>query len=73
MLAAGQRSGARRAPGQTNAVDPPLALVMVGAAHTRLDLVTLAAAVVVLAAIGALLTFALARLERRLLFWQHAD
>ena len=45
---------------------------VVGAAHTRLDLVTLAAAVVVLAAIGALLTFALARVERRVLFWQHA-
>ena len=43
---------------------------VVGAAHTRLDLPTLAAAVVVLAAIGALLTAALAWAERRALFWQ---
>ena len=43
---------------------------VVGASHTRLDLPTLAAAVVVLAALGALLTAALAWAERRALFWQ---
>ncbi|MBA2448675.1 MAG: ABC transporter permease subunit [Chloroflexi bacterium] len=43
---------------------------VVGAAHTRLDLPTLAAAVVVLATLGAFLTALLARAERRALFWQ---
>jgi NitT/TauT family transport system permease protein len=42
---------------------------VVGAAHTRLDLPTLAAAVVVLAAAGALLTAALGWIERRALWW----
>ncbi len=46
---------------------------VVGAAHARLDLPTLAAAVVVLAALGALLTALLAWAERRALFWQRSD
>ena len=43
---------------------------VVGAAHTRLDMPTLAAAVVTLAAIGTLFAGALAVIERRVVFWK---